>query len=234
MNPFPPFFSLCYTDRNYYDVFDSWSSIRSIVDHWSPDSPSSPLVRAAGPGHWNDPDMLVTGNPGLSLSEQQAQFCLWAMFASPLLISADLRTISNESRDILLNKDVIAVNQDVMGRQGWCAQGCLSNIRIYVRELLPSNGEPCPRSESDSWAIVLANFNSIFREQLITFDPKRHLPSSNEYNTSTFEVRDLLTQRDFGHFLTNFTTAVDESSVRMYKITLKKGTRMETANLASF
>jgi hypothetical protein len=214
-------------------VFDSWTSIRSIVDHWSRDSPSSPLVRAAGPGHWNDPDMLVTGNPGLSISEQQAQFCLWAIFASPLLISADLRTIPNESRDILLNKDVIAVNQDIMGRQGWCAQGCASNIRVYVRELLPTNGQPCPRGESDSWAIVLANFNSIFREQLITFDPKRHLPTSNEkYNI--FAVRDLLTQRDFSNFFVNFTAAVDESSVRMYKITLKKITSIETSNLASF
>jgi hypothetical protein len=224
-------FSL-YLDRNYYDVFDSWSSIRSIVDHWSRDSPINPLVRAAGPGHWNDPDMLVTGNPGLSLSEQQAQFCLWAVFASPLLISTDLRTISNESRDILLNKEVIAVNQDIMGRQGWCAQGCASNIRVYVRELLPTNGQPCPRGESDSWAIVLANFNSIFREQLITFDPKRHLPANNKYDI--FEVRDLLTHHDFGNFFANFAAAVDESSVHMYKVTLKKKPGIETANLASF
>jgi hypothetical protein len=213
-------------------VFDSWSSIRSIVDHWSRDSPRSPLVRAAGPGHWNDPDMLVTGNPGLSISEQQAQFCLWAIFASPLLISADLRTIPNESRDILLNKDVIAVNQDIMGRQGWCAQGCESNIRVYVRELLPTNGQRCPRGSSDSWAIVLANFNSIFREQIIIFDPKRHLPANNEYNT--FEIRDLLTQSDISNRFVNFAAAVDESSVRMYKITLKKSARIETANLALF
>jgi hypothetical protein len=174
--------------------------------------------------------MLVTGNPGLSLSEQQAQFCLWAIFASPLLISADLRTIANASRDILLNEDVIAVNQDIMGRQGWCAQGCKSNIRVYVRELLPTNGHPCPRGESDSWAIVLANFNSIFREQLIIFDPKRHLPP-NRYDI--FQVRDLLTHHDFGNFFANFAAAVDESSVHMYKVTLSKKPSVETANLAS-
>lgn len=176
--------------------------------------------------------MLVTGNPGLSLSEQQAQFCLWAIFASPLLISADLRTIPNESRDILLNKEVIAVNQDVMGRQGWCAQGCESNIRVYVRELLPTNGHPCPKGKSDSWAIVLANFNSIFREQLITFDPKRHVPTNKAYDI--FQIRDLLTHHDFGNFFVNFRAAVDESSVRMYKVTLQKKPRLETGNLTSF
>lgn len=220
-----------FADRNYYDVFDSWTSIRSIVDHWSRDSPDTALVRAAGPGHWNDPDMLVTGNPGLSFSEQQAQFCLWAIFAAPLLISTDLRTISNESREILLNKEVIAVNQDIMGRQGWCAQGCESNIRVYVRELLPTSGQPCPKGKSDSWAIVLCNFNSIFREQLITFDPKHHLPTNNEYNA--FEVRDLLTHLDIGHLFVNFTAAVDESSVHIYKVTLTENMRVDTPNLSS-
>lgn len=163
--------------------------------------------------------MLVAGNPGLSISEQQAQFCLWAIFAAPLQISTNLRTISSESRDILLNGDVIAVDQDIMGRQGFCAQGCESNIRVYVRELLPTNGQPSAPGESDSWAVVLANFNSIFREQRITFDPYRHLPTATDYKT--FDVRDLLTHHNVGNLCSNFTAAVDESSVHMYRITLR-------------
>jgi hypothetical protein len=66
--------------------------------------------------------MLVVGNPGLSISEQQAQFAFSAIFAAPLLISADLRTMPGESRESLLNTESIAINQDPLGRQGWCAE----------------------------------------------------------------------------------------------------------------
>jgi alpha-N-acetylgalactosaminidase len=212
--------------RNYGDVFDDWSkSVRQIIDYWSRTSPDDVLVRAAGPGHWNDPDMLVVGNPGLSFSEQQAQFCLWAMFAAPLFISADLRRMPDESRSILLNNEVIAVNQDVLGRQGWCAEGARNNLRVFVRELLPTNGEPCPRFQSDSWAVVVANFNDIFGDRLITFDPRKHLPVPDDRSWDAFEVRDLLLHQDHSvlyPYSTNLTVAVDESSVKMFKITLRK------------
>jgi hypothetical protein len=62
-----------------------------IINFWERKGPQDVMVRAAGPGHWNDPDMLVIGNPGLSISEQQTQFALWSLFAAPLMISADLR-----------------------------------------------------------------------------------------------------------------------------------------------
>jgi hypothetical protein len=66
--------------------------------------------------------MRVVGNSGLSVAEQQAQFAFWAIFAAPVIISADLRTMPGESREILLNTEIIAVNQDPLGRQGWCAE----------------------------------------------------------------------------------------------------------------
>jgi len=90
-------------------------------------------------------DMLVVGNPGLSISEQLAQFSLWAIFAAPLMISADLRNMPHASADILLNREIIAVNQDKLGRQGWCADGSNRNHRVYVRELVPSTGQPCAK-----------------------------------------------------------------------------------------
>lgn len=80
----------CNTWRNYQDVFDSWASISTIVNFYARTSPDDVLVRAAGRGGWNDPDMLMVGNPGLSLSEQQAQFGIWAILAAPLMISTDL------------------------------------------------------------------------------------------------------------------------------------------------
>jgi alpha-N-acetylgalactosaminidase len=207
----------CNLHRNYYDVFDDWASVRVIVDYWSRTSQEDVLVMAGGPGHWNDPDMLVVGNPGLSISEQQAQFCLWAIFAAPLLLSADLRRMPRESADILLNKEVIAVNQDSMGHQGWCAtKGCVgSGLRVYVRELLPSSGVPCEKGQSDTWAVVLANFVSIFKERAITFDPKQHLPDGDSWGS--FIARDIVEHVDLSE--DNVLTAnIDESTVKMYRV----------------
>lgn len=74
--------------------------------------------RRAGPGGWNDPDMLEVGNPGMSLSEQRAQFSLWAEMAAPLIAGDDLTTMPAAVRDILTNRAVIAIDQDPLGRQG--------------------------------------------------------------------------------------------------------------------
>mmetsp|Transcript_50740 Transcript_50740/g.99422 ORF Transcript_50740/g.99422 Transcript_50740/m.99422 type:complete len:704 (+) Transcript_50740:1-2112(+) len=71
----------------------------------------------AGPGQWNDDDMLEVGNPGLSIAEQRTHFALWCMVKSPLLIGSDVRKIANDSLALLLNKELIAVNQDALGKQ---------------------------------------------------------------------------------------------------------------------
>jgi alpha-galactosidase len=73
----------------------------------------------AGPGHWNDPDMLEIGNGGMSNMEYRTHMSLWAMLAAPLLAGNDLRNMAPEIRDILINKEVIAIDQDPLGRQGF-------------------------------------------------------------------------------------------------------------------
>jgi alpha-galactosidase len=70
------------------------------------------LAAHAGNGFWNDPDMLATGEQGLSLEEQKAHFALWCIMSSPLILGNDPRNMTKEEKDILLNKDAIAVNQD--------------------------------------------------------------------------------------------------------------------------
>lgn len=77
-----------------------------------------PLASFAGPGHWNDPDLLQVGQRGLTIEESRAQFSLWAILAAPLIASNDLRAMKPEIRDILLNPEVIAVDQDSAGIQG--------------------------------------------------------------------------------------------------------------------
>lgn len=72
----------------------------------------------AGPGHWNDPDMLLIGNFGLTIEQSKHQMAIWAILAAPLLMSTDLKNIRPEFREILINRHVIAVNQDPLGIQG--------------------------------------------------------------------------------------------------------------------
>lgn len=227
----------CNQWRNYRDVFDNWESISNIIDFWARTTPDDVLVRAAGSGGWNDPDMLVVGNPGLSLSEQQAQFAFWAIFAAPLMISADLRTIPKESRSILLNEDIIAINQDLLGRQGWCAEkGAPNNGRVWVRELYPSftnrshNMNDIPQGTSDTWAVLLENRNTIFGKHTYTFDPARHLPCGIRWKT--FSVRDVIKRQDLGQANLTFSYNVDESSIAMFKVVLVSTTDETDSSVA--
>lgn len=103
--------------RNYDDVYDSWASVKSILD-WSA-AHQDIILPSAGPGGWNDPDMLVIGNFGLSHAQQESQMALWAIMAAPLIMSNDLRDICPRSKELLQNRHVIAINQDPLGRQGY-------------------------------------------------------------------------------------------------------------------
>ncbi len=76
------------------------------------------LAKYASPGHWNDPDFLEVGNSGMTGDEQRTHFSLWAMLAAPLIAGNDLAAMTAETKSILLNREVIAVDQDPLGRQG--------------------------------------------------------------------------------------------------------------------
>ncbi|MEU9095179.1 NPCBM/NEW2 domain-containing protein [Streptomyces sp. NPDC048428] len=98
--------------RTTGDINDSWSSMLSIMKQ------NLPLAAAAGPGHWNDPDMLEVGNGGMTDTEYRTHFSMWSVMAAPLLIGSDLRTATPETYQILSNHEVIAVDQDPLGKQG--------------------------------------------------------------------------------------------------------------------
>ena len=76
------------------------------------------LYAAAGPGHWNDPDMLITGMSGLSEAQNRSFFSLWCMMAAPLMAGNDLRSMSASTIAILTNREAIGINQDPLGMQG--------------------------------------------------------------------------------------------------------------------
>jgi alpha-galactosidase len=102
------------------------------------------LRKYAGPGHWNDLDMLEVGN-GLSPDEERSHFSLWSMMASPLISGNDLRKMPESVRKILTNKDVIAVNQDRLGVQ---ALRMLTDgpLEVWIKPLA-----------GDDWAVLFLN-----------------------------------------------------------------------------
>jgi alpha-galactosidase len=97
--------------RTTGDITANWDRMYVIL------SQQSGLEKYAGPGHWNDPDMLEVGNGKLSLSENRVHFSMWAMLAAPLLAGNDLPNMKPEVKAILTNRDVIAIDQDRLGKQ---------------------------------------------------------------------------------------------------------------------
>jgi alpha-galactosidase len=98
--------------RTTGDITPDWDRIYVIL------SQQEGLEKYAGPGHWNDPDMLEVGNGKLSLAENRTHFSMWAMLAAPLLAGNDLPNMKPEIKAILTNRDVIAIDQDRLGKQG--------------------------------------------------------------------------------------------------------------------
>ena len=98
--------------RTTPDIVDTWKSMLNIIDK------NNKWYEYAGPGGWNDPDMLEVGNGGMSYIEYKTHFSLWAISKAPLLIGCDVTKMSNETWEILSNEEVIAVNQDKLGEQG--------------------------------------------------------------------------------------------------------------------
>ena len=99
-----------------------WRTTGDIKDNWDRMAligfSQAGLSRYAGPGHWNDPDMLEVGNGGMSDTEYRLHMSLWAMLSAPLLAGNDLSKMTPATREILLNREVIAIDQDPLGRQG--------------------------------------------------------------------------------------------------------------------
>ncbi|MGC7098326.1 glycoside hydrolase family 27 protein [Amycolatopsis lurida] len=116
---------------NWGEVADLWRTTEDLLDIWQNGNVNSypmgvgnvvdvnaPLAAQAGPGHWNDPDMLVVGRPGLTLTESRSHFALWALMAAPLMAGNDIRTMSADVSAILRNPRLLAVNQDALGAGG--------------------------------------------------------------------------------------------------------------------
>lgn len=157
----------------------------------------------AGPGHWNDPDMLEVGNSGLTVEESRAHFSLWAILAAPLMAGNDIINMSDEIREILTNKEVIAVDQDSLGKQGTRVKD-LGDLEVWSRVLADG-----------SRAVAL--FNRGEKEAEISFE-WRDIGYPNKLKA---DVRDLWKHKNLGEYQGGFSAKVGKHSVVMIKVTPK-------------
>ncbi|XP_077298365.1 alpha-N-acetylgalactosaminidase-like [Arctopsyche grandis] len=207
----------CNIWRNYYDIQDSWGSVESIMNYFGDNSKR--LATYAGPGHWNDPDMLVIGNFGLSYDQSKAQMAVWSILAAPLLMSNDLGNIKLEMKELLLNKDVIAINQDSLGRAGYRPLK-KSQISAWKREVSPI----ISNRTSLAVAFVNHNDNGTPRFGNFTFE-ELEIDTSEPFNG--YEIQDLLpsSTQKYTVYQTDgryrFEVLVNPTGVLMLKLTAK-------------
>lgn len=147
------------------DYGNLWRTTGDISDNWGSmigkAQANRALARWAGPGHWNDPDMLEVGNGGMTPTEYRTHFSLWAIMAAPLLIGSDLRNVSADTFTILRNTDVIAVDQDPLGRQGVVISNDGAGHVIYSKALANGDRAVALSNETTSTATMSTNVNAI-------------------------------------------------------------------------
>ena len=136
--------------RTTKDIKDTWKSMIKIIDI------NNRWYKYAGPGGWNDPDMLEVGNGGMNIEEYKVHFGLWAISKAPLLIGCDVINMKQEIKDILTNPEVIAINQDILGEQGRKIKYTKLNLPYdYEYNLIPTEIEAaeCNGRKEQKWYI---------------------------------------------------------------------------------
>ena len=176
------------------------------------------LRQYAAPGYWNDPDMLEVGN-GMTENEDRAHFTMWCMMASPLILGNDLRNMSEATRNIIMNKEMIAIDQDPLGIQGWhCCDA--DGLQFWLKPLV-----------NDEWAFTILNPT----KQDITYElnwqdfnltDKDVSNRSTQFDTQVYQVYNLWTHKAEGKTsLKNKTDrklTVKSRDVISYRLTPKK------------
>jgi len=211
----PIVFSLCEWGSNKpwlwaTDVGNLWRTTGDISDCW--DCKKGHLSFAqildlqvgletyAGPGHWNDPDMLEVGNGGMTTTEYRSHFSLWCILAAPLMAGNDLKNMSPEIKDILTNKEVIAVDQDPLGMQGRRVRKD-GDSEVWAKQM-----------KDGSRAVVLFNRGASDADISVSWVDlgyPAHLSAA---------VRDLWAKKDLGKSTASFATKVPSHGVAMFRI----------------
>jgi alpha-galactosidase len=194
------------------DVGNLWRSTGDISDRWegAPKSHELGVVQIldlqdglesyAGPGHWNDPDMLEVGNGGMNLTEYRAHFSMWCLLAAPLMAGNDIRGMTGDIRDILINKEVIAVDQDALGREGRRVKSS-GGLEVWAKQLMDGGRAVALLNRTAGEAGITVSWNDIGYPS--------HLAA---------KVRDLWAHRDLGEKTGSFQATVPSHGVVMVTI----------------
>ena len=182
--------------RIEFDISAKWSEVIRLIDK------DKPEYAGAGPGHWNDPDMLEVGN-GLSDTEGRAHFSMWAIMAAPLITGNDLTKMSATTKATLTNPEVIAVNQDPLGKQGRVVATPATGLEVWSKEM----------SGTNTRAVALFNRNDSGSASIAVQWSQIGIP------TGAATVRDLWAAKDLGSFTGSYTaTGVASHTVVMLKV----------------
>jgi alpha-galactosidase len=172
----------CWDCKHDHGTWFSWG-VMKILDM------QDGLRKYAGPDHWNDPDMMEVGN-GLTLSENRAHFTMWCMLAAPLMVGTDLAKMSPEVKNIFVNKDVIAIDQDTLGIQAW-KYASKDSVETWFKPL-----------ENGDWALCFLNRSSA--KAKIEFDFSTNAVKDDLSGKETtfdkiiYKARDLWTGKEMG------------------------------------
>ena len=178
--------------RTTGDISDRWESMSGIgfsQSDWAP---------FARPGHWNDPDMLEVGNGGMSAAEYRTHFSLWAILSAPLIAGNDLRNMSGETKELLMNKEVVAVDQDKLGHAGQRISKD-DDLEVWTKSL-----------DDGSYAVAFFNRGSVARPVSIRW--------SNLKLKTTPKLRDLWAHADRQSSQEGFTEDVPAHDVVLLRV----------------
>lgn len=171
------------------------------------------IRKAAGPGHWNDPDMLEVGKC-LNAAEDRSHFALWCLSAAPLILGNDLRTCNEDTKKLILNKELIDVDQDKLGIQGY-EYKMQDSISIWVKPL-----------ENDAWAIGFVNTSK--EDKVLNYDFKQNViyddlsKRTMDANKTEYTIRDLFEHKDLKNTTKKPISGVKIGSHDIYMLKLSK------------
>jgi alpha-galactosidase len=199
------------TTGDIFNCFDctedhgSWKSfgVMQILDK------QDGLRQYAGPGHWNDPDMLEVGN-GMKANEDRAHFSMWSMIAAPLIAGNDLRKMSAATKATLMDKDVIAINQDAAGIQGF-KYAVKDSLETWFKPLSGGDWAVCFLNRSATAKPVDVNWS----QQPIT-DP--FFGHALETKTTPYRISDLWTKQEMGNTAKPLKASIPSHDVLMIRL----------------
>jgi len=193
--------------RTTEDIVDRWDAMMAIFDA------QKELAQYAGQGHWNDPDMLEVGNGGMTPEEYRTHFSLWCMLAAPLMAGNDLQNMTKETLEILTNKEMIAINQDTLGKQAFCLRNN-GDYEIWIKKLINGGKAICLLNRSDEVKIVEVNLPVLLKSN-------DNYWTTDSYEMENYYLRDLWEHKNVNTEENTMSVTLPPHSVKIYRFIKK-------------